>query len=167
MSKLAEEVKVWNTPILGAFLLWRFTQGYSKEHPRGDAPIALLHFVAAAILTNKDLLNLISNKRDNLQSYVRGFENSKQSDILLSIQQRTRDKRTYTLAAIDIALKEGILTWDTESGKLYPHDILNKPSRGRGLREGIRRDGEKAEILGRWFSKHDVPTIAAYLKVVF
>ncbi|MEK4369618.1 three component ABC system middle component [Paenibacillus sp. FSL R5-0473] len=167
MGRLVDEVKLWNTPILGAFILWRFTQGYCAGHPNGDAPIGLLHFVASAILTNKKLLKPVTNQRDGLQSYARSFEESKQSDILLSIQQRVKDKREYTLASIDIAISEGLVMWDIESGKIYPRALNKKPSRGKGLKTPIKRIGDQAEILGKWFSKHDLITIEAYLKVVF
>jgi len=167
VGTLVDEVKLWNTPIIGAFLLWKFTQGYCDGHPNGDAPIGLLHFVASAILTSKGLMKPISNKRADLQSYVRSFENTKSSDILLSLQQRIIDKREYTLAAIDIATAEGLLVWDAESGKLYPCNLSKHPARGKNLNSLMIREGKKAEILGRWLSEHDISTIEAYLKVVF
>ena len=167
MGQLVDEVKLWNTPIVGAYLLWKFTKGYCDGHPHGDAPIGLLHFVASAILTSKKLLSPISNRRDDLQSFARSFENSKDSDILLSIQDRTKEKLEYTLAAIDIAIAEGLLVWDIDSGKLYPRDLSKRLCRGKTLKVNTERDGRKAEILGEWFSKHDLSTIAAYLKVVF
>lgn len=167
MGKLVDEVKLWNTPIIGAYLLWKFTQGYCSGHPHGDAPIGVLHFVASAILTHKELLEPINNHRNDLQSYARSFENTKNSDILLSIQQRIKDKREYTLAAIDIAISKGLLVWDMESGKLYPRELKKRPGRGRGLKSKITNEGNKAEILGKWLSGHDIPAISAYLKVVF
>ena len=167
LGQLVEEVKLWNTPIVGAYLLWKFTKGYCDGHPNGDAPIGLLHFVASAILTNEKLLKPISDMRNDLQSYSRSFENSKDSDILLTIQERTRLKREYTMASIDIAIAEGLLVWDVDSGKLYPRDLSKSPSRGKALKEMFKKNGKKAKILGKWFAKHDLPTIAAYLKVVF
>lgn len=167
VGQLVEEVKLWNTPLVGAYLLWRFTQGYSNGHPNGEAPIGLLHFVVGAILTNKKLLKPVSNKREDLQSYVRSFENSHDSDILLTIQDRVKEKREYTLAAIDVAISQGLLVWDIESGKLYSRDLKKQPDHGKTLKAQIKRDGDKAEILGMWFSKHSLFTIAAYLKVVF
>jgi hypothetical protein len=167
LGQLVEEVKLYNTPIVGAYLLWEFTKGYLRGHPNGDAPIVLLHFVASAILTNKELLEPISNKRDNLQSYARSFEVSKESDILLTVHERMKQKRQYTLASINIAIAEGLLVWDVDSGKLYPRELIKKPSSGKTLKTNIKKDGNRAEILGKWFAKHDVPTIAAYLKVVF
>ena len=167
MGLLVDEVKLWNTPIIGSYLLWKFTKGYCESHPNGDAPIGLLHFVASAILTDKKLLKPISDRRNNLQSYSRSFEDSKDSDILLTIHERTRQKREYTMASIDIAIAEGLLVWDTDSGKLYPRDLSKRPSHGKALNSTFRSDGNKAAILGKWFAKHDLSTIAAYLKVVF
>jgi len=167
LGQLVDEVKQWNTPIVGAYLLWMFTKGYCGGHPHGDAPIGLLHFIASAILTSKKLLKPISNKRDDLQSFARSFENTKDSDLLLTIQDRTIKKREYTLKAIDIAIAQGLLVWDVDSGKLYPRDLSKRPDRGKILKSLIKRDGKKATILGKWFAKHDLSTIAAYLKVVF
>lgn len=167
MGELSDDVNLWHTPAVGAYLLWRFTSGYCAGHANGDAPVGLLHFIAAAILTSKELAKTISDKRDSLQSYVRGFEDLEKSDLLLSIQERARAKRAYTLAAIDIAIAEGLLVWDMETGKLLPRAIKTRAARGKALKESFNRDGKKAEILGRWFAQHDPAAIAAYLRVLF
>ncbi len=167
MGLLIDEVKLWNTPLVSAFLLWSFTKGYCDNHPNGDAPIGLLHFIALAILTNKKLMRPLSNRRDDLQSYVRSFQDKHESDILLSIHPRILERREHTLKAIDLAVAEGLLVWDVDSGKLYSRELKKKPARGKNLKQNIRTDGLKAEILGKWFSQHELPTIAAYLKVVF
>jgi hypothetical protein len=59
------------------------------------------------------------------------------------------------------------MVWDMESGNIYPRALSRKPSHGKALKAPIKRIGEQAEILGKWFSKHDLVTIEAYLKVVF
>ena len=43
MSNLVDEVREWNTPIIGAFLLWHFTTGYKQNHPHGESPVVILH----------------------------------------------------------------------------------------------------------------------------
>lgn len=163
---LAEEVRVWNTPLVGAYLLWQFTSGYCEAHPSGDAPIGILHFIASAILANPQLNETVSNRRKNLQSYVAGFEDKKQMDVLLSLQDRIGSRKQLTLSAIDAAIYAGLLSWDPESGKLYPHTSPKSPGRGKALRPTMAREGAKAKILGSWFSEHETPTIASYLRVV-
>lgn len=165
-SILAEEVREWNTPLYGAYLLWDFTMAYCAAHPSGDAPVGILHFIAAPILANPTLSNTVSDRRANLQSYVQGFEDKKTSDILLSLQDRIKSRRRNTLLAIDAAIYAGLLSWDAESGKLYPHTLPQKPHKGKSIRPSIASNGKKARILGKWFSEHDIPTIASYLRVV-
>lgn len=164
-SLLVEEVRTWNTPLVGAFQLWQFTQGYCEAHPTGDAPLGLLHFIAGPILASSQLSETISNRRKSLQSYAFGFEDKKCVDLLLGLQRRIQNRRRQTLDAIDAAICAGLLVWDIKSGKLYPRSTP-KAKHGASLRSSLKREGEKAKILGSWFAAHDLPAIAAYLKVV-
>ena len=125
-----------------------------------------MHFIASAILTSPNLVERISDQRPNLQSYVRSFEQRKESDLLLTIHERVKEKRQYTFEAIDGAVSEGLLAWDVDTGKLYPQDLNSKPSRGKNIRASLARNGSKAEILGKWFSEHELNSIVSYLKVV-
>ena len=166
MGQIVDEVKLWNTPLIGAYMLWKFTSGYSQAHPNGDAPIGILHFLANGILTSKKLRDPISNQRENLQSYIRSFEERKDADLLLSIQARVAEKRNFTMAAIDIAVLKGLLYWDLNEGKLYPKNVLNSPTRGNAIKSIFVQEGRKAEILGKWFAQHDLHAISNYLKVI-
>ncbi|QJD96251.1 hypothetical protein HH214_10440 [Mucilaginibacter robiniae] len=166
MSELMEEVRLWNTPIVGAFLLYKFTQGYMSSHPNGEAPMAIQHFIAIAILTNERLKAPISNLRENLQSYVKSFEDNRSSDILLSIQERIKDKLPYTWSSIDIAVANGLLYWDVDEAKLYARLSERSPGYGNAPKAQVKKDGEKAEILGRWFSQHTINAITAYFKII-
>lgn len=166
MNELLEEVRLWNTPAVGAFLLYRFTQGYIQEHPSGAPPMAMNHFIAIAILTSERLRAPISDMRANLQSFVRSFEDTKSSDVLLDLQERVRNKLHPAWSAIDLAVAKGLLFWDTNQGCLYARTEEIVPSRGNAPKTALKRDGEKAEILGKWFAQHDLHTICAYLKIV-
>ena len=166
MNELVEEVRQWNTPVVGAYLLYRFTQGYVFAHNNGDAPVALMHFIAIAILTNFNLKDPISNKRENLQSYVKSFEENNNSDILLGIQERIKDKLAYSWASIDIAVANGLLFWDLEEAKLFVNPVEKIISFGCTPKAQIKKDGDKATILGKWFSHHDLGSITSYLKIL-
>ncbi|MDD2772301.1 MAG: DUF6521 family protein [Elusimicrobiales bacterium] len=100
------------------------------------------------------------------QSYIKSFEQTKNSDVLLSIPDVIQEKRGYTMAAIDIAITQGLLVWDINSGKLHARELEKRPGRGKNLKRLMETDGQKAEILGKWFAQHDCSAIAAYLKVV-
>ena len=70
------------------------------------------------------------------------------------------------MAAIDIAVSTGLIFWDIDSGKLYPRKNVKRPHKSCTLKTAFVRDGNKAEILGRWFAEHNISTIATYFKVV-
>jgi hypothetical protein len=162
MGRLIEEVKEWNTPVVGAYLLWRFTKGYIDHHPSGDAPIAILHFIISGILTNQEICDAINGHKPDLASFSRWFNEKKRSDLLACLQQHIALKRSYTLRSIEIAVATGLLTWDIETAKLYYTDI-KKVKKGTALMGiAVQQLGGKAEILGKWFSQHDLHSIIAY-----
>lgn len=164
-SLLVEEVRTWNTPLVSAYQLWQFTLGYCDAHSEGDAPLGLLHFIAAPILTSPQLSDTVNQRRKNLQSYAFGFEDKKRIDVLLDLQSRIQKRKHHTLASIDTAICAGLLLWDVDSGKLFPCQPP-KARRGHTLRADLKREGDKARLLGTWFAEHDLPTIATYLKLV-
>jgi hypothetical protein len=168
MGRLVEEVREWNSPIIGAYLLWRFTQSYVHNHPSGDAPVVILHCIANTLLTSIDFNLLISNKRPNLASYVKGFSESeyKKSDVLACLPQRIRSQLKNTIQAIDISVTTGLLVWENESAKLFPREGI-KPVRGTATKGiAVQAIGRKAEILGKWFANLDVLTITSSLGVL-
>jgi hypothetical protein len=166
MGLIVEEVKLWNTPLLGAYQMWMFTKGFCEHHATGDAPVGLMHFIASAVLTNSKLSERINRRRDNLQSYIKSFEDNKESDLLLSIHERVKDKKQYTIESIDIAVSEGLLVWDAQSGKIYHKNVNKKSARGKSIKGVAAESGKKAQILGKWFSEHDINSVATYLGVL-
>jgi hypothetical protein len=166
MGKLIEEIKEWNTPIIGAYLLWRFTQGFVQNHPNGDAPVVILHFIASGIMTEPGIYDAIKGNRPNLASFIRWFNEEKKSDLLTCLNQNIIQKRKYTLESLDIAVANGLLAWDIETARIYPVTIkrVKNGTSSKGIT--IQRLGERAEILGKWFSEYDLATITAYLGVV-
>jgi len=166
MSGLAEEVRIWNTPIVGSYMLWRFSHGYTDNHPEGLSPNLLLHFIASAILTNQRLSDPVNNHRKDLASYVRSFEKKKDVDMVFSIQDRVSATKFYTLSSVDLAIQKGLLVLNPDDACLYPRNLSKKPSRGMAPKPSIRSMGNKAETLGRWFSAYPVSQVTSLLKVV-
>lgn len=166
MGLVVEEVKTWNTPIVGGYLLWMFTRSYRQHHPTADAPVGILHFIAYAILMDTRLTKRITGHRKSLQSYVRGFSDEREVDLLVGLHDVVKRKRGNTMQAIDLGASQGLLAWDHDTGRIYATDDVPKAKRGRALRRDMSSLGKKAEMLGKWFAEHDVLTIASYLKVV-
>lgn len=166
MSNLVEEVKIWNTPVVGAYVLWRFTQGYTDHHSDGRSPVLLLHFLASAILTNKRLSDPVNNNRKDLASYARSFTDKADVDLFLSIQNRVNMTRSYTLSSIDLAIQHGLLFLNPEDACVYPKKMSGKPSRGMAPKQSVKSLGNKSETLGKWFSAYPVIQVSTLLKVV-
>jgi hypothetical protein len=166
MGKLVEEVKEWNTPVIGSYLLWRFTQGFVQNHPNGDAPVVILHFIVSGIMAEPNIYDAISGNRPNLASFIRWFNEEKKSDFLACLNQNIIQKRKYTIESIDIAVSCGLLAWDIETAKIFPVAIKRVKSGTASKGIAIQKLGNKAEILGKWFSECNLPTLTAYLGVV-
>lgn len=163
-SIFVKEVREWNTPIIGAYLLWCFSKGYCEKHPKGASPMVIFHFIASAILTNEMFSQHISGRRPNLESYIRGFNDEKKSDIFVTLQHRIIERRLYTMSSIDIAVATGLLAWDKETVTLHPF-IINKKRSKFHISIPMKKLGKKSEILGGWFSCHSVSSLTTYLGI--
>ena len=166
MTNLACEVSEWNTPVVGAFLLWHFSLGYKQHNEMKDCPVVILHFIAMGILSSCNFLDKISRRRSNLEAFIRSFYESNQSDLLACLQQRIKSKMAYTSAAIDIAVSSGLLFWDYDKAILCPTEPPTNTRRGIKIGDEMKKMAYKAEILGEWFSEHDISSITLYLGVV-
>lgn len=166
MGRLVEEVKEWNTPLVGAYLLWNFTKSYVHAQVQNEAPVVILHFIAHPLLTSNEYSDTINNYRPNLASYVRGFTDKHKTDLLACFNERVYKQIKITMEAIDIAVASGLLVWNTDKATLWPLKDL-KQARGNAHRGiDIKTKSKKAEILGRWFANIDINTITSYLGVI-
>ena len=164
MGRLVEEVREWNSPVVGAYLLWRFTQAYSQRNCSGDAPTVILHFIAHTLLTSVDYCAEIPHKK-NLASFIRAFTENKKSDKMACFGEMVSKQREATMKAIDIAVATGLLVWDTSTAQLVAREF--KPARGSPSKgAAIQELDNHAQKLGAWFAELDVPTITLQLGVV-
>jgi hypothetical protein len=166
MRRLIEEVQEWNTPVVGSYLLWQFTNGFVQNNTKGEAPIVIYHFIVSGILTEPSMCNAISGLRPNLASFIRWFNEEKKGDLLACLNQQIIKYRFYTMKSIDIAVSSGLLAWDIETAKLYPVTNFHAKRSTSKMGIAVHKLGDKAKILGKWFSECDLPTVAAYLGVI-
>jgi len=166
MSRLIEEVQEWNTPVVGSYLLWQFTNDFVQNHSKGEAPIVIYHFIVSGIMTEPNICNAVSGFRPNLASFIRWFNEEKKSDLLACLSQQIIKSRFYTMQSIDIAVSSGLLAWDIETAKIYPVSSFSAKRGTSTMGISVHKLGDKAKILGKWFSEYDLPTVAAYLGVI-
>lgn len=165
MSRLVEEYEEWNTPLIGAFLLWGFNKSYVGNHLTGEAPVVIEDFIAYSLLMSKSYNERITNRITTIASYIQSFTIKKQSDILATLVSKINEDKEITLKAIDFAVSYGLLVWDCETAKLYPKSLDdNQMSVLKDL--PIMKLQKKAEILGKWFSQVNLNTLLSLFGVV-
>jgi hypothetical protein len=166
MGKLVEEVREWNTPVVGAYLLWRFTKSFVRNHANGDAPVVVFHFIVSGIMAEPSIYRALNGHRSNLPSFIRWFNEEKKSDHLACLNQQILKQRDYTMKSLDIAVSSGLLAWDIETAKIYPADMARVKRGSATMGISVQELGYKTEVLGKWFSEYDLQTVAVYLGVV-
>lgn len=164
MSRLLEEYDEWNTPLIGAFLLWAFNKSYVENHQTNEAPVVIEDFVAYSLLMSKNYNERINNRIKTIASYVQGFTEKKQSDLLATLSEKINENKQITLKAIDVAVSSGILAWDCENATLYPK-LLEKDVLSILNNLPIMKLYNKAETLGKWFSQVNLNTLLSLFGV--
>lgn len=165
MGDYRRDWELWHTPLIGAFLLWKFALGYQAKSHDGEAPNPTLLFVAAAILTSPALSKPINSNRLGLSSYAFSFKDEHNDIVLEGLTQRIKDRAEYTMRAIDAALTANLFS--TVDGCFVA--IPREPVSGAAklCRKTIGALGSKAETLGGWFAERRPSEISLYLGVEF
>lgn len=165
MNIFSDEYSGWNSPIIGAYLLWRFSCGYKQNHRELVSPCIILYFLAYTLLSSKKYVNEINNRKANLNSFVKKFVESDAEDIIACFSNEVEYYKKNCMKSIQIGVNIGLLFWDINQSALVPRSL--KLVRGSGLmgKDAIKI-GNAAEILGKWFSKEKISNIASILGVV-
>lgn len=165
-STLVAESHTWHTPVIGAYLLWRFTKAYQKSHTDKMPPIVLNHFLALAILTDSNLHPHLF-RCTGIPQLARRFRTGTASAAYYRLHDRVRERLPYTVKAINIAVAGGFLKWDVDRGTLTAKAITSKDGSIDYATGEIATLGARAEVLGKFFAKHPLSKTAEALGVVF
>lgn len=167
--------KVWNSPVVGAYLLWKFSVGYCLRYPKSEnaltkvasAPHMALAFPALAILMQPKFSNRIADKFVTLEEWVRHFVVSCHRNVFASLTKDIIFRKQMILESIDMAYTTRLLDGSSDSGMMSP--LLDNESK-KMLQHAskFRNDlGKKAELLGMWFSFEEPSKISRLLEVKF
>jgi hypothetical protein len=163
MSTFLEEYKEWNSPIIGAYLLWCFSRGFEKNQQEGAAPNILHLFMAYPILMSDKLLSRISNKRKSISSFVKSYNEEKTSDIMICYSKDVNEKKKFCLEAIQNAFNLGLLVCDVKTANLIPKKLDEKVFQKNEL---YKKKAKQAFILGKLFSQESLTNLASILGVI-
>lgn len=163
MSSLSSEIREWNTPLIGAYLLWRFTEGYEATGER-ESPEFLFHFVVLPIFESPELLRPINGRRNSFASYVRSFSTDGKLDVLAKLSDRVMDLRGKTMLALEIGFATGLFEWKDNMSRLH---ALQRDGAfvSQFLAEPLIKLGSKAFRFGTWSSSIPLPVFSKFLGV--
>ena len=167
--------QIWNSPVVGAYLLWKFARGYCFKYPVSGkelskvsvSPHMALAFPALAILMQPKFSNFITDNHDTLEQWVRTFVVRSHRNVFGSLTKDIIFRRQMILESIDMAYTTQLLCAGDETGTMNP--LLDEESpKMKGYSSRFRNDlGKKAELLGMWFSFEEPSKISRLLEVRF
>ncbi|MBR3923602.1 MAG: hypothetical protein IKJ45_10840, partial [Kiritimatiellae bacterium] len=166
MSTLLDEYNEWNNPIVGAYLLWKFSLGYVNTHREHLPPPMLLHFIVIALLRGRVYSEYIDHAM-SLHGYAAKFVKDGYADKLEELHGRVQSHLPYAMKSIDMAVSRKMLIIDTENASLIPVEIPKVQKGTRMLSPSVQKLGKRAEKLGKWMSPLELSTIAIDLGVKF
>ncbi len=168
MNSLSKEVNLIQNPALGAVIIWSMICGYKEEKDQ-DLPIAL-SMLSIPIVFYRPLLDVISRtqKKSGLRKFVSKLTETKNgastTDLLLSIQERTRLWKDVSLTSLKFALASNLITFSDHA--CISTSINNDPP--AKYLTGISRIMLKgARKLGLWFSPLSLEEIEKLLHLRF
>lgn len=166
MGVIVEEYAEWNTPVVGAYLLWRFAQGYVSSGERHENPPLPLFCIVTVLLRGRAYSEAIEHVR-SLHGYAARLVKYSKADKLKGLHDRIIPMMPYTLQAIDIAVSRRLLEWDVENAALAPKKIKEFKRGTKSLSKSVQKLGDKADKLGNWMSGLTLSDIALDLGVRF
>ncbi|MBQ3808232.1 MAG: hypothetical protein II840_09790 [Kiritimatiellae bacterium] len=166
MATLLDEYNEWNNPIVGAYLLWKFSLGYVNAHRDHLSPPLLLHFIAITLLRGRVYSENIDHAL-SLHAYAAKLVKEGFADKLEALHDRVQAHLPYAMKSIDMAVSRKMLILDTESARLIPVEIPKVQKGTRTLSPSVQKLGKRAEKLGKWMAPLELSTISLDLGVKF
>lgn len=168
MNSLSKEVNLIQNPALGAVIIWSMICGY-KEGKNQNLPL-VLSMLSIPIVFYRPLLDVISGtqKRSGLRKFVSKLTETKNgastTDLLLSIQERTRLWKDVSLDSLKFALASNLITF-SEHACISTSTDNNPPAKYlKGITPTMLKGARK---LGLWLSPLSLEEIEKLLHLRF
>lgn len=156
----------WDSPLGGAYLIWRFVRGFVGIKEKG--PNMLLLFPALAILMTPEFSSGVS-KGGSLADFAYAFLDSsgKKAKSLAGLQRTTLAMREWTLRSLEFAMVTRLVEMCPDDLSVTPLLKDELPVTARFARAFKREEGERAGALGSAFARTPEGDIPYYLGVKF
>ena len=155
---------VWNSPVVGAYLLWRFVLGYHQES--GVYPNMALAFPAVTILMQPQFTDELSPRIRSLEGYVKKLVEKSKRGYLNDLGNDIREHKDSILAVIETAVVLEMVSVNYENGTLETSRKETKEL-AKFAADFRKEMGGKAETLGKRFGAVSAETVCNLLGVYF
>lgn len=154
--------ELWNSPLVGAYLLWRFALGYKGYC--GRPPNIALAFPALTILSLPKYSDSIKESFQTLERWVSHFIETDHRNVMSDLGNDIRERREFLLSSLDMAFTSELVDGWRCPGVLDPVSIDEKRTGAHAIR--FRKDfGVVAGRLGRWFAMVSPRDVTRILEV--
>lgn len=168
MKRSAQDagVGVWDSPLGGAYLIWRFVRGFAETSK--SPPNLLLVYPALAIVMDSAFAAEIRSAR-NLAEFAFAFQDSsgKSAKSLAGLQNRIMDMRPWVLRSLEFAIVCRLVELDPNEGTLSLVLRSEASASTRLARTFKDIEGLNAEQVGMLFARTKESDIPYYLGVTF
>ncbi len=156
--------EIWNSPVVGAYLLWRFVTGYREEC--GANPNIALAFPALDMLMQPQFTDDLTPGVRSLAGFVRRLAENNKRGYLDDLTNDIRAHKDRILAIIETAVVIELVGVDHAEGTLAgaPAENARTARIATAFRDNL---GAKAATLGRRFAKEPLSNICNLLGVYF
>lgn len=156
--------EIWNSPVVGAYLLWRFVDAYQETCKHG--PNIALAFPAINMLMQPQFTDDITPSMRSLASYAKKLSENNKRGYLTDLQSDIRIHKDRILEIIETAVVVELVGVNYEDGTLTT--LISEEPAGKRIAEAFKNDlGLKAAALGRRFAKEPLENICNILGVYF
>ena len=149
---------------LGAFVLWRFGQGFQAEDER-PAPFALA-FLVLPIVLHRATLDIVTSTYRPSGLALFAAKLGKEREQLFAVHERALLLRALTLQSIAVGVSGRLLSVNYTDATLRANTPEPTPKK-LVLPERVKHLGPAAEKLGFWFSKLGTAQVSNLLRVEF
>ena len=155
---------VWNSPVVGAYLLWRFVLGYRQQ--AGGFPNMALAFPAVSILMQPQFTDELSPRMHSLEGFVKKLIDKNKRGYLNDLGNDIREHKDFVLAVIETAVVLEMVSVNYEDGTL--ETLRKEPKELEKFAADFRKEmGGKAGALGKCFGSETADRVCNLLGVYF
>lgn len=165
---MTDIMEQWNSPVIGAFLVWSLIRGYEQNDANG-MPV-LLVFLAMALLTEPRFHDILAKIKftdfEQLATSIRD-SSGKDSASFGGLTDAIEQSRDSTRTAIDFALASKLISLNPSTATISTSYSGDNAKAEKSAAQFNRTEGKLAQKLGETLAGASAARIATLTEVNF